>query len=71
MNWLASNILLLAIRVITKLPNTSKKCFLTSQGVVGAGMNCRVLKVKNISYHVNSRRNFYPFCNPLHNFELS
>jgi hypothetical protein len=30
---LASNILLLA----------SKKCFLTSQGQVGAGMNCRAL----------------------------
>ena len=30
---LASNILLLV----------SKKCFLTSQGLVGAGMNCRVL----------------------------
>ena len=30
---LASNILLLA----------SKKCFLTNQGLVGAGMNCRVL----------------------------
>ena len=30
---LASNILLLA----------SKKCFLTSQGLVGAGMNCRAL----------------------------
>ena len=34
---MASNILLLA----------SKKCFLTSQGLVGAGMNCRALK------HVN------------------
>jgi hypothetical protein len=32
-NWLASNILLLA----------SKKCFLSSQGLVGAGMNCRAL----------------------------
>jgi hypothetical protein len=31
LNWLASYILLLA----------SKKCFLTSQGLVGAGMNCR------------------------------
>ena len=30
---LARNIILLA----------SKKCFLTSQGLVGAGMNCRVL----------------------------
>ena len=30
---MASNILLLA----------SKKCFLTSQGLVGAGMNCRAL----------------------------
>jgi len=33
---LASNILLLA----------SKKCFLTSQGLVGAGMNCRALACK-------------------------
>jgi hypothetical protein len=32
-NWLASNILLLA----------SKNCFLTRQGLVGAGMNCRAL----------------------------
>jgi hypothetical protein len=32
-NWLASNILLLA----------STKCFLTSQRLAGAGMNCRVL----------------------------
>ena len=32
-NWLASNIILLA----------SKKCFHTSQGLVGAGMNCRAL----------------------------
>ena len=31
---MASNIFLLA----------SKICFLTSQGLVGAGMNCRVLK---------------------------
>ena len=31
---LTSNILLLA----------SKKCFLTSQGLVGAGMNCRALQ---------------------------
>ena len=33
---LASNIILLA----------SKKCFLTSQGLVGAGMNCRALHGK-------------------------
>jgi hypothetical protein len=32
-NWLASNFLLLV----------SKKCFLSSQGLVGAGMNCRAL----------------------------
>ena len=32
-NWLASIILVLA----------SKKCFLTSQGLVGAGMSCRAL----------------------------
>ena len=32
---IASNILLLA----------SKKCFLTSQGLVGAGMNCRALDI--------------------------
>ena len=32
-NWLAINILLLTI----------KKCFLSNQGLVGAGMNCRAL----------------------------
>jgi hypothetical protein len=36
---LASNILLLA----------SKTCFLTSQGLVGAGMNCRALSLDNVS----------------------
>ena len=38
---MASNILLLAC----------KKCFLTSQGLVGAGMNCRALKHMLISIY--------------------
>ena len=37
---MASNILLLA----------SKFCFLTSQGLVGAGMNCRALTETILSY---------------------
>jgi len=37
-NWLASNILLLA----------SKICFLSSHGLVGAGMNCRALSNRKI-----------------------
>ena len=39
---MASNIFLLA----------SKKCFLTSQGLVDGGMNCRALECKNLTHNI-------------------